>query len=59
MTAVIVGTGHTVEQFYQALAATQDSEDSMASFYIEMITSLGDYEAFVLMMRDFKAKQAK
>ena len=56
MTDVITKTGYTVEQFYQALAATQNSEESMASFYIEMITSLGDYEAFVLMMKEYKQK---
>lgn len=59
MTAVIEKTGYTVEQFYKALAATQDSEDSMASFYVEMITSLGDYEQFVIMMRDYKSKNSK
>ena len=59
MTAVIVKTGYTIEQFYQALQATKDGEESMASFYIDMITSLGDYEQFILMMKEYKSKNQK
>ena len=47
MERIITECGCTAEDFYKALAAQQDGEESMSSFYIEMITSLADYEQFV------------
>ena len=56
MEKIIVNCGCSVEDFYKALAAQQDSEESMSSFYIEMITSIADYEQFVVMMKEYKGK---
>ena len=56
MEEIITSSGFSVEQFYKALAESQTSEESMSSFYIEMLTSIADYEQFVVMMKDYKSK---
>ena len=48
-----------MEAFYTALQEQQKENKEEVDFYVTLLVSMADYHNFLLMMRDFKSKQAK
>ena len=45
----------SVQDFFKALKEEQENDPS-CEFYVTLLLSVGDYQNFILMMRDYKKK---
>ena len=52
---LVTECGCTTQEFFQALKQDRDGETQL---YVEIILAAAEYENFVTMMREFKAKLA-
>ena len=52
---LVTECGYTSQEFFQALKQDRDGETQL---YVEIILAAAEYENFVTMMREFKAKLA-